>query len=89
MVPDFKRILALATATAHAKGTQNLSQAQFDALFLSARAMHALKQKYEDNPLGMRCALMQEDVLALLLHTQGICPGKTILSYNCGIGQKD
>lgn len=60
------QIVEAAVSRAHSAGTQSLSHEQFDALFLNVRAMQALKLKHADDPLGIQCGLMQEDVLRLM-----------------------
>jgi len=65
-IVDTKKIIASAVQAAHISGVQALSQEQFDALFLSARGMGAMKKKYNDNLLGLQSALMQEDILGLI-----------------------
>ncbi len=61
-----KQIVNKAVKSAHISGVQALSKEQFDALFLSARGMGAVKQKYHDDPLGLQSGLMQEDIFDLI-----------------------
>ncbi len=63
---DTKEIIKSAIQAAHISGVQALSKEQFDALFLSARGMGAMKQKYHDNLLGLQSALMQEDIFEMI-----------------------
>lgn len=65
-VVDTKKIIASAIQAAHISGVEALSKEQFDALFLSARGMGAMKKKYNDNLLGLQSALMQEDIFEMI-----------------------
>ena len=63
---DLLSLANTAVREAQLKGLEVLSQEQFDALFLMARGIGAIKIKYANDELGLYAALMQEDILSLL-----------------------
>lgn len=61
-----EEILAKAVQAAHLSGVHTLSQEQFDALFLAARGIGAIKHKHAKDPVGIEAALIQEDIFNLI-----------------------
>lgn len=55
-----------AVREAQLQGLETLNEEQFDALFLMARGIGAIKQKYANHSVGLDAALMQEDILSLI-----------------------